>query len=278
MRELLFGEMKMKRNASEYSKVYSVSLSKIIPNKNQPRTHFDRTELESLAESIKNNGLIQPVTLRKVGGEYELISGERRFRAAKLAGLEKIPAIIIPATEEQSAVLALIENLQRSDLNPFETALAIKALINEWGITQEAAAKKLSMSQPALANKLRLLNLTPFEQELIIDSGLTERHARALLKLQSSTDRLCAIEEIRKRSLNVSQTEKLIEAFLSRKTKKKPIIFVKDVRLFVNTIHKAVDVMHTAGIDADFRKIQHKDYVEFNIKVPMEAASRTVGS
>ena len=265
----------MKRNSPVVSKVYLLPISEIVPNKSQPRRHFDPNELEELSQSIKENGLIQPITVKRLLGGYELISGERRLRASAMAGLVKIPAIVVSATEEESALFALIENLQRSDLNPFETAAAIKALITEWGVTQEEAAKKLSMSQPALANKIRLLSLTPFEQELIIDSGLTERHARALIRLNSSTDRLCAIEEIRKRKLNVSQTERMINEFLSHKKRKKPIIYVKDVRLFVNTIHKAVDVMHTAGIDADFKKIEHKDTIEFSITVPYEAATNS---
>ncbi len=265
----------MKLNFPAIKKINLLPISEIIPNKSQPRKHFDPIELESLSSSIKENGLIQPITVKKRAHGYELISGERRLRASAMAGLTEIPAIVLSATEEESAVFALIENLQRSDLNPFETAAAIKELITKWGVTQEEAAKRLSMSQPALANKLRLLTLTTFEQELIIDSALTERHARALLKLSSTTDRLCAIEEIRKRKLNVSQTERMINEFLSHKKRKKPIIYVKDVRLFVNTIHKAVDVMHTAGIDADFKKIEHKDSIEFSITVPYEAATNS---
>lgn len=265
----------MKNTQPAFSKVLMVSLSKITPNKNQPRTHFDRKELETLAESIKENGLLQPITLKKRGGGYEIVSGERRFRAAALAGKTKIPAIIISVSEEESATLALVENIQRSDLNPFETALAIKGLISQWGITQEMAAKRLSMSQPALNNKLRLLNLSPLEQELIIDSGLTERHARALLRLPCGADRLACIEQIRSRSLNVAGTERLIDAYLSKKIRKKPTIFVKDIRLFVNTINKAVDVMQTAGIEADFTKTEHNDYVEFNIKVPYISATQS---
>ena len=265
----------MKRNCPAVEKVFLIPISEIVPNRSQPRKHFDPTELEGLACSIKENGVIQPITVKKRGNGFELISGERRLRASAMAGLTRIPAIVLSATEEESAVFALIENLQRSDLNPFETAAAIKALITEWGVTQEEASKRLSMSQPALANKLRLLSLSSFEQELIIDSELTERHARALLKLPCATDRLCAIEEIRKRKLNVTQTERMINEFLSHKKRKKPIIYVKDVRLFVNTIHKAVDVMHTAGIDADFKKIEHKDSIEFSITVPYEAATNS---
>lgn len=262
----------MKNIQPQFSRVNEISLSKITPNKNQPRTHFDRKELEALSESIKQNGLLQPITLRRRAGGYEIVSGERRYRAAAMAGLLKIPAIIISVTEEESATLALVENIQRSDLNPFETANAIRTLISEWGTTQEEAAKRLSMSQPALNNKLRLLNLSPLEQELIIDSGLTERHARALLRLPSSSDRLACIEQIRSRSLNVAGTERLIDAYLQKKSRKKPTIFVKDIRLFVNTINKAVDVMQTAGIEADFTKTEHNDYVEFNIKVPYVSA------
>ncbi|MBQ5321688.1 MAG: ParB/RepB/Spo0J family partition protein [Oscillospiraceae bacterium] len=266
----------MKKNAGVFGKIYSLNVEKINPNRNQPRTHFDPNELEALAESIRLHGVIQPITVRKVLGEYELVAGERRLRASKKAGLKTIPAVIISVDDDSSAELALIENLQRSDLNPFEEALAIRALMSEWGMTQSDAARRLSMSQPALANKLRLLNLSVFERELILDAGLTERHARAILRLPSK-DRIKAIEEIKRKKLNVSQTEQLIEGMISKPRRKKPLIFVKDVRLFLNTINKAVGVMHAAGIAAEFNKTQTGEFVEFKIKVPMETATKAVG-
>ena len=267
----------MKRKAPVPKKVYSLNINKIKPNPNQPRTHFNPDELESLSESIKLHGVIQPITVRKVSGEYELIAGERRLRASKKAGLKNIPAIIVSVDNDSSRDMALIENIQRADLNPFEEALAIRALMSEWGITQSEAAKRLSMSQSALANKLRLLTLSDFERELIIDKDLTERHARALLRLSETKDRIEAIEEISRRNLNVAQSEVLVENMIGARKRKKPIIFVKDVRLFLNTINKAVGVMNAAGIAAEFNKVQTGDFVEFKIKVPMESATKAVG-
>lgn len=267
------GGKKMRKRAPVSGKIYSVETSLIKPNRSQPRVHFDPDELEALSKSIKENGLLQPISIRRCGEGYELIAGERRLRAAAMAGFERIPAIIVSATDNESAVLALIENTQRTDLNPFETAEAIRAFIEKENLTETEAAKRLSMSQPAIANKLRLLNFSDFERELMIDGGLSERHARCLLRLQSGRDRLSAIENVRRRGLTVAATEKMVAAMLENQTRKKPIIFVKDVRLFVNTINKAVDTMQTAGINADFSKFQGNDFVEFRIKVPLSAAT-----
>lgn len=257
-----------------FGKVYYIDVQKITPNPGQPRAHFDPNELDALAESIRLHGVLQPITVRKVSAGYELVAGERRLRASKKAGLKTIPSIIISAEKDRSAEIALIENLQRSDLNPFETAAAIRALMSEWGMTQSEAAKRLSMSQPALANKLRLLSLSSFERELIIDAGLTERHARALLRLNEATDRVKAIEEIRRKNLNVQETERMIENMVNKVVRKRPIIFVKDVRFFMNTINKAVSVMNSAGISTEFNKVKDGEFIEFKIRVPVSEATK----
>ena len=174
----------------QVNRVISIHINEIFPNPNQPRTEFNEQELQQLSDSIRVNGLLQPLTVRKnVYQQYELISGERRLRASKLAGLTEIPAIVVDTDERQSAIFALIENIQRADLNFFEEAIAIKNLISEWNITQEEASERLGKAQSTLANKLRLLKLGSEEQQMILQNGLTERHARALLKINDEKKR-----------------------------------------------------------------------------------------
>ena len=175
----------------ELGKIIDISINLVKPNPNQPRQFFDPEQLTSLAKSISQDGIIQPLTVRKVNNYFELISGERRLRAAKLAGLRSVPCIIVDISDERSAVLALIENIQRSDLNFFEEAEAISILIKEYGMTQEDAAIRLGMAQSTIANKLRLLKLTSIERKMIISNNLSERHARALLKLDDADIRAC---------------------------------------------------------------------------------------
>ncbi len=254
------------------NKVVSIDIHEIIPNPNQPRTRFDDRELGQLADSIRENGLLQPLTVRKnPRGQYELISGERRLRAGKLAGLGQIPCIIIETDERQSAVLALIENIQRSNLNFFEEAAAIRNLITEYNINQEEAALKLGKAQSTIANKLRLLKLTEAEQCAILNNGLTERHARALLKLEDREERLKALEKILEKKMNVVQAETYIDSLLEKEAKpeKKRVMIIKDVRLFLNTINKALDTMKRAGIKAESTKKQDDEYIEYVVRIPI---------
>lgn len=251
------------------TKVVLLPIEKIVPNPAQPRQEFDRKEILSLAQSIKENGVLQPITVRKNNKAYELISGERRLRASKEANLTEIPAIIIDATAKQSAVYAILENIQRKDLTLFEEALALRSLINEWGVTQEEAAMKLGKAQSTIANKLRLLALSNVEQELIIKYQLTERHARAVLKIKDETLRLDVLKHIAKRGMNVSEAE----AYIERATKLRPnegrrLFIVKDVRVFINTINKAIDVMKSAGINAEAHKKENEDYIEYLVRIP----------
>lgn len=254
------------------NKVVSIDIHEIIPNPNQPRTRFDDRELGQLADSIRENGLLQPLTVRKnPRGQYELISGERRLRAGKLAGLGQIPCIIIETDERQSAVLALIENIQRSNLNFFEEAAAIRNLITEYNINQEEAALKLGKAQSTIANKLRLLKLTEAEQCAILNNGLTERHARALLKMEDREERLKALEKILEKKMNVVQAENYIDSLLEKEAKpeKKRVMIIKDVRLFLNTINKALDTMKRAGIKAESTKKQDDEYIEYVVRIPI---------
>lgn len=257
-------------------KLTRLSVAKILPNPSQPRKTFSEDELKGLAQSIAENGLLQPITVRKDGGSYYLIAGERRLRACRLAGLQDIPAIISPCDNEDSAVLALLENLQRKDLQMFEQANAILNLLREWHITQDEAAKRLGISQSYLANKLRLLRLTPEEQTEIIANGLTERHARALLRIENTAQRRQILETVINKKLNVSQTEELTASVLTPKQenrKPKRCFIPKDIRLFINTIDHAVDVMKTAGIEAKSERRETDEYIECTVRIPKTVRS-----
>lgn len=252
-------------------KLTRLPISKILPNPSQPRKTFSEDELTGLAQSIRENGLLQPITVRKDTNVYYLIAGERRLRACKMAGLSEIPAILTSCEPEDSAVLALIENLQRKDLQMFEQAAAIVNLLREWQITQEEAAKRLGISQSYLANKIRLLRLTDDEQALIIQQGLTERHARALLRIENVSARKQILQTVVEKKLNVSQTEQLIAATLKPKEikrKAKRTFIAKDIRLFINTIDHAVDAMKTAGIEAQTERRETDDYIECTVRIP----------
>ena len=252
-------------------KLTKLSPDKILPNPSQPRKVFQEAELEGLAQSIAENGLLQPVTVRRENGAYYLIAGERRLRACKLAGLKEIPALVADCEPEDSAVLALLENLQRKDLQMFEQANAIVNLLREWQITQEEAAKRLGMSQSYLANKIRLLKLSPQEQEEILKHHLSERHARALLRVDDMTLRQKLLATVIERGLNVAQTEELAAAALQPKRpagKRKRTFIAKDIRLFINTIDHAVDAMKTAGIPAQTEKKETEEYIECTVRIP----------
>ena len=256
--------------------------SKIKPNPNQPRKHFDFDELEGLAQSIRANGIIQPLTVRRTeNGEYELISGERRLRAARLIGMTKIPAIIVDADEEQSTILSVLENIQRSDLSFFEEALALDKLLSVYGMSQEEIGRKLGKAQPTLSNKLRLLKLNEQLRYEISKAGLTERHARALLKLEDDDMRERALSIIIDRRLNVEESERLI--FQMGKRNEEPQGTVKksfrDIRIFINTLNHAVDAIRRAGIDADSAKSETDEYIEYVVRIPKQAGftAKTAG-
>jgi ParB family chromosome partitioning protein len=259
------------------NKVVSIPIERIVKNPYQPRREFG-TDIDELAESIRVNGILQPLTVREsdTPGDYELVAGERRLRAATVCGFQKVPCIVVRMTDKVSAVMALVENIQRKDLSFFDEAEAISKLIELYGMTQEDAALRLGKSQPTVANKLRLLRLSPDERRLISEYGLTERHARALLKLQTPEERFEAIENIRLKKLNVEHTERLIDGMIIRKqehehtneTIRRSQGLFKDVRLFANTISHAVEVMRAAGIAAEQSKTQHSDYIEYVIKIP----------
>lgn len=256
------------------NKISDIPIIKIRPNKAQPRKVFNEDDLNALSQSITENGILQPLTVRKVStAEYELIAGERRLRASVMAGLRKVPCIVIKCSEKESAVYALLENLQRSDLGMFEEARGVSRLIRRYGLTQQEAAVKLGKTQSTIANKLRLLRLTYEEQEWIESAGLSERHARALLKLGDESTRREALSKIITENLNVQQSENLINLMLnsSLKNNKKQgtsKAVIKDVRIFVNTINKAIDTMRLAGIDAQSDKTDTDNFIEYTIRIP----------
>lgn len=264
------------------NKVLMIDLEELLPNPNQPRRVFAEQELKQLADSIRLNGLLQPLTVRKnQNGGYELISGERRLRAGRLAGFQQLPCIVVDTDERQSAVFALIENIQRADLNFFEEAEAIRNLIVEWGITQEETSARLGKAQSTIANKLRLLKLPQSEREIILQGGLTERHARALLRVEEPSLRGEILEKIIGEKLNVTQAEAYIERRLAEasapaadKPAKKRVLIVKDVRLFFNTINRALDTMKRAGIPAEAEKKEDDGFIEYVVRIPLAADRR----
>lgn len=245
----------------------------IMPNPTQPRRHFDRQELANLAQSIRANGILQPVTVRTIPGGYELIAGERRLRAARLAGLTHIPCILINADDRKTALFSLLENLQRQDLSFFEEADAIQKLMRVYGLSQEESARKLGMAQSTLSNKLRLLRLPESIRLTLEREQLTERHARTLLRLETAAQMEEALSRIIDEKLNVAQSEKLIDQLLQKpvsekKSKKAPIKLFKDVRLFVNTLNHAVDTMKRAGISAASSRNETDEYIEYIVRIP----------
>ncbi len=258
------------KKQNDSPKVLMLPLEKITPNKNQPRKYFDERAMEELSDSISKYGLIQPITVRKIHNTYELIAGERRYRAAQLAGLSEIPAVIMEANTNKSAILALLENLQREDLSFFEIAESYRSLIRNQGMTQSELAQKVGKSQSSIANKLRLLNLSPLVKKLIRDYNLSERHARALLTLKSEDEQVEVIKSICKEHLNVSQTEELIRIMNDEAFKKDAhirVASVKDIKVFKNTVSHALDIMKQGGIEAHMEENAFDWGTEYVIKI-----------
>ena len=251
-------------------RVLELSVDALRPNPNQPRVEFDEDSLRALSDSIRRYGILQPLTVRRTDEGYELIAGERRLRAAKLAGLREVPCLLARSSEEESALLALVENLQRRDLHYLEEAAAIARLISSYGLSQEQAAEKLGKSQSAVANKLRLLRLSPDCTRLLRAHDLSERHARALLRLADEEDRLHALQTIIRRGYNVAQSEALIEEMLKRKqtSPRLPTYVVKDVRIFLNTIRHSLGLMQRAGVEADMQREDTEENILLTIRIP----------
>ena len=253
-------------------KLLSLPIDQIHPSPFQARKSFDEQELTALAQSIRENGLLQPVTVRRAAEGYELVAGERRLRACRLAKLERIPAIIQDFDDSETAALGLLENLQRAQLDAFDAARGIREVIRLWNCTQAEAARRLGLSQPALANKLRLLTLTTAQQQLCTAAGLTERHARAVLRLPESR-RTTALEKIARDKLSVREADRLVDAMLAAPKDtpgpcRSTVPMVGDVRLFVNTLQHAVDLMTQRGIPAVTSCEQADGFLEYTVRIP----------
>ena len=244
------------------------------PNPNQPRKRFSPDGLEELAANIREHGVLQPLTVRKVDGSFELVSGERRLRAARMAGLSEVPCIVIDVDGVCSSLLALVENLQRRDLDFLEEAMALDRLIHTYDLSQEEAARRIGKSQSAVANKLRLLKLSPRLLDRLRQNGLTERHARALLRLETEEQQWEVLEYVIDHHLTVAQTEAYIEARLTPPPprKKKPTFILKDVRLFLNTVTKGLSMMKDAGVNAEYGRQETEDAILLTIKIPKAAS------
>lgn len=243
--------------------IVKIRLNKIIPNKNQPRLDFYDESIKGLAESIKLNGLLQPITVRKSGDKFELIAGERRYRACMLNGAKDIEAIIMQSTDEESANLALIENIQREDLNAIEQAMAMRRIMRTENITQNELADRLGYKQSTVANKLRLLKLPDYIKKAISMGTITERHARALLNVPSEK-----LEDvyltITNRNYNVSKTEEYIKQ-LTEKQKSKGVS--NNLRIGINTIKEAYELCKKSGIDSDMQVTDYQDNVKIVIRM-----------
>lgn len=250
----------------------------LTPNPVQPRKRFDDESLEELSGSIKSYGILNPLTVRLRCGKYELVAGERRLRAAKLAGLEEVPCILIDVNMEDASLIALVENLQRRDLDFIEEALGISQLIRMFGMSQEEAARRIGKSQSAVANKLRLLKLPSDVLESLRQNGLTERHGRALLRLPNPVAQRAALEYIVDNGLTVAATDAYIDALLSapeeaeqkdeeKPEKRRPFV-LKDVRVFLNTLSRSIDLMKQGGIDAGIQREETDDSLILTISIP----------
>lgn len=261
----------LKRNAGVSRRILLLPVDRLLPNPAQPRTRFDEAALASLAESIRLHGVLQPLTVRPTERGYELVAGERRLRAAKLAGLRTVPCLPLRADDEQSALLALVENLQRSDLHYLDQAAAISRLISG-GLPREQAAEKLGLSPGALSNKLRLLRLSPACGELLRQYGLGERHARALLRLEDEQARLDALRHIGERGLSAAQSEAYVDSLLTLSRtcppQKRPDYIVRDVRLFLNSVRRGMGVMQRSGVDVRSERADTDDEIRLLIRIP----------
>ena len=254
--------------AYKKSKTVFIDLNEITPNPLQPRRFFDKSDLQSLASSIKNCGLIQPIAVKRIDtpsreAKYEIIAGERRWRACKMAGIKEAPCIVFETDQSGSAIMALVENLQRSDLSFFEEALAMQTILKVTEMPQSELAHSLSISQSTLSNKLRLLRLSERERLIAVENSFSERHCRALVRIDSEQERLPILQSIVSKKLTAPEAEKLVEEHFNGKTdrmiphkKKNPTLKGKigNMKLLYNTLDKAISLLKTSGLNASWDK------------------------
>ena len=246
-------------------------ISSVHPNPHQPRRYFDPDSLAELSASIAELGILQPLTVRRSEDGWELIAGERRLRAAEMAGLTTVPCLPMSVTEETSSLLALVENIQRADLDVWEEAVALRQLIEEFGLSQEEAGRRVGISQSAVANKLRLLKLPPDVIDRLRQAQLTERHARALLRLTDPDRQRSALAHIIRYRLNVAKSEFYIDKLCREKDtprKAVPIYRTKDVRLFLNTVNRSLAIMQSAGVNARCGREETEHEITLTIHIP----------
>ena len=267
-----------KKGMLDSTRVLFLPVDDIFSNPDQPRRVFAPGDLEELARSIQALGLLQPLTVRRTEGGWELVAGERRLRAAKLAGLREVPCLSLQIDSQRSSLLALVENLQRKDLDFWEESLALDKLISTYHLSQEEAARRIGKSQSAVANKLRLLKLPREVLELLRDGGATERHARALLCLEDAQLQLQAAQTVVEQHLTVAQTEALTETLLLPPPPDQPArrprrtFVVKDVRLFLNTVQRGLTLMRTAGVNAQCQREDGEEEILLTIRIPRSPA------
>lgn len=256
--------------------VLQLQIQEIVPNPFQPRKFFQDEALQDLAASIREFGVIQPLLVRRKENAYELIAGERRLRASKLAGLQEVPAVVRDLNDQEMAELAMIENLQREDLHFLEEAEGFYKLLQNFGFTQDALAKRMGKSQSTIANKLRLLRLGPAVREKLLEACLTERHARALLRLDTEALQFKALQGIVEKDLNVRQSELFIQEMLDEMTqeaqekphKRNVVHVVRDVRIFLNTIQQVVGEMKKSGLKVQVKQEQDDEYILVKMMIP----------
>ncbi|GMK38973.1 nucleoid occlusion protein [Paenibacillus sp. CCS19] len=258
------------RNNPESDEVKQISIGDIDTSPYQPRTIFDDDRIDELCQTIKTHGVIQPIVVRLRNGRYEIIAGERRWRAVTKLGLETIPAIVREFNDSQAASIALIENLQREGLTALEEAVAYQKLIDLHQLTQESLAQRLGKSQSTIANKIRLLGLSNPVKDALMERKITERHARALLSLDTDELQEKVLGDIISKELNVKQTEARVAFYkeAAKAKKSRRISFTKDVRLALNTIRQSVEMVTTSGLKIDTKENDHEDHYEIIIHIP----------
>ncbi len=263
-----------KTRAAARSGILYLRTDELQPNPVQPRTVFDEDSLAELAESIRSYGILHPLTVRRRAGRYELVAGERRLRAARLAGLREVPCVLMDVNMEDAGLIALIENLQRRDLDFLEEANGIRQLIRMFGMSQEEAARRLGKSQSAVANKLRILKLPEDLLETLRERGLSERHARALLRLPDDESRRAALGKIIEKDMTVAAAESYIDALLAQKeTGEEPAegkrsFVMRDLRLFLNSVTRSLELMRQGGVAADMQKRETPEALILTISIP----------
>ncbi|MDQ0163721.1 nucleoid occlusion protein [Aeribacillus alveayuensis] len=255
----------------EKDEILKIPVHKIVPNRFQPRTLFVEEKIEELAQTIRTHGIIQPIVVRKLEDQYEIIAGERRWRAVQKLGWEEIPAIIKDFNDTETASIALIENLQREELSAIEEAVAYAKLLELHQLTQEALAQRLGKGQSTIANKLRLLKLPKEVQQALLNKKITERHARALIPLKNEELQIKLLHEIMEKQLNVKQTEdKVVKLLEKEQVKPKPRrkAFSRDTRIAMNTIRQSLNMVQESGVKIDSQEEEFEDYIQFTIKIP----------